>query len=289
MIEVTKEILKSVYQPRPTDKAVRKYDYGLLLIIGGSDFYSGQPAISALAAFKAGVDVIRVIAPKRAADIIASFFPAISAYPLDGSWLEKRHLATLLSMAESAKEVSRGKTALVIGGGMGRTKETQEAIIEFLTQNTLPAVIDADAIYALAKSPQSIKGENSVITPNTYEFYALTGREIYQLPDEEKVKIVQEEAEKLQTTIVLKGKLDIISNGKEVAINRTGSPYLSKMGIGDAFAGICGAFLAKGIDSFTAAQAAAYINGLAGEIAAKKMKDSLLVTDLIEAIPKVIK
>ena len=75
MIEVTKEILKSVYQSRPIEKAVRKYDYGLLLIIGGSDFYSGQPTISALAAFKAGVDVIRVIAPKRAADIIASFFP----------------------------------------------------------------------------------------------------------------------------------------------------------------------------------------------------------------------
>jgi len=258
------------------------------LVIGGSEFYSGSPALSTLAAFRTGVDMVRIIAPKRAADIIASFSPVMAAYPLAGDWLEKKHLATLLSMAESAKEVSRGKAALVIGGGMGRTKETQETIVEFLTTNSLPAVIDADAIHALAKSPQAVKGKNSVITPNTFEFYVLTGKEVYQLPEEEKIKVVQEEALKLQTTILLKGRIDIISNGQEVALNRTGSPYLSKGGTGDTLAGITGALLARGIDAFIAAQAAAYINGLAGEIAAKKLKESLLATDLIEAISKVI-
>ena len=288
MIEVTKDILKSIYPSRLLNVGVRKYDYGLLLVIGGSEFYSGSPALSTLAAFRTGVDMVRIIAPKRAADIIASFSPVMAAYPLAGDWLEKKHLATLLSMAESAKEVSRGKAALVIGGGMGRTKETQETIVEFLTTNSLPAVIDADAIHALAKSPQAVKGKNSVITPNTFEFYVLTGKEVYQLPEEEKIKVVQEQALKLQTTILLKGRIDIISNGQEVALNRTGSPYLSKGGTGDTLAGIAGALLARGIDAFTAAQAAAYINGLAGEIAAKKLKESLLATDLIEAISKVI-
>jgi len=45
MIEVTKNILKNIYKERPAD--VRKYDFGLLLVIGGSDFYSGAPALSA--------------------------------------------------------------------------------------------------------------------------------------------------------------------------------------------------------------------------------------------------
>jgi NAD(P)H-hydrate epimerase len=286
MIEITKDILKKIYSSRPTE--VRKYDFGLLLVIGGSEFYSGSPALSAMAATKAGVDMVRVIAPKRAADIIASFSPTMAAYPLAGDWLEKNHLTTLLSMAESAKEVARGKAAVVIGGGMGRTKETQEAISEFLTQNSLPAVIDADAIHALAKNPEAIKAENSVVTPNTFEFYVLTGKEVYQLPYEERIKIVQEEAARLQTTILLKGAVDIISNGKEVAVNRIGSPYLSKGGTGDTLAGIVGAFLARGVDAFTAAQAAAYINSLAGQIAAKKMKESLSALDLIEAIPKAV-
>ena len=79
MIEVTKDILKKVYQPRPATMTVRKYDYGLLLVIGGSEFYSGSPALSSLAAFKAGVDMVRVIAPKRAADIVASFSPILAS------------------------------------------------------------------------------------------------------------------------------------------------------------------------------------------------------------------
>ncbi|MBI4359257.1 MAG: NAD(P)H-hydrate dehydratase [Candidatus Nealsonbacteria bacterium] len=287
MIEVNKSILKDIYKPRPQN--AKKYDFGLLLVIGGSEFYSGSPALASLAAFKAGCDMVRIIAPKRAADIIASFSPIMAAYPLAGDWLEKKHLSTLLSMAEAAKSVSYGKTAVVIGGGMGRSAETQEAISEFLSANTLPTVIDADAIHALAKNPEAVKGENSLITPNAFEFYVLTGKEVYQLSDGEKVKIVQEEAERLKTTILLKGRTDIISNGQAVALNKTGGPYLAKGGTGDSLSGLAGAFLARGIPAFTAAQAAAYVNGLAGELAVKKLGESLVATDLIEAIPEAIR
>ena len=163
MIEVTKNILKDIYKPRPADS--KKYDFGLLLVIGGSDFYSGSPALSAMAAFRSGVDMVRIIAPKRAADIIASFSPNLAAYPLEGKWLIKEHLATLISMTESAKVVSGGNTAVVIGGGMGRTEETQEAILEYLSQTQVPVVIDADAIHALGKKSEIILGNNFLITP----------------------------------------------------------------------------------------------------------------------------
>ena len=287
MKEVTKNILKEIYKERP--KESKKYDFGLLIVIGGSDFYSGSPALSAMAAFKSGCDMVRIIAPKRAADIIASFSPNLAAYPLEGNWLESKHLATLLEMTESAKAVSYGKTAVVIGGGMGRSEETQKAILEYLEQVSVPVVIDADAIHAVGKKPEIGAGKPFLFTPHTYEFFVLTGKEIYKLPFEEKIKMVQEEAARLQTTILLKGPTDIISDGKEVALNKTGSPYLSKGGTGDTLAGICGALMARGIDAFTSAQAAAYINGKAGEIVSQRLKEGLLATELIEAIPEVIK
>lgn len=286
MLEITKDILKNIYKPRPLD--AKKYDFGLLTVIGGSDFYSGSPALSAFAAFRAGVDMVRIIAPKRAADIIASFSPNLAAYPLDGKWLTKQHLATLISMTEAAKAVSYGKTAVVIGGGIGRTQETQEAILEYLTQVQVPVVIDADAIHAVGKKPEIISGRNFLITPHTYEFFVLTGKEVHKLPDEEKIKMVQEEAARLGTTILLKGKTDIISNGKEVAIDKAGTPYMTVGGCGDTLAGVCGALLARGINIFEAAQAAAYLNGKAGEIAAKKLGEGMMATDLIEAIPEVL-
>lgn len=287
MIQVNKKILKEIYKPRTG--SVRKYDFGLLLVIGGSEFYSGSPALSALAAFRTGADMVKIIAPKRAADIIASFKPDLAAYPLPGDWLQKEHLATLLSMTESAKAASNGKTAVVIGGGAGRSQETQDVILEYLAQVSVPVVIDADAIHALADNLAVISGKPFLITPHTYEFFVLTKKEIYQLSDQDKINIVKAEAERLKTTILLKGATDIISDGKEIALSRTGSPFMTKGGTGDTLAGICGAFLARGIDLFTAGQAAAYINGLAGEIAVKKFGESLMATDLIEAIPEAIR
>jgi len=283
---VTREILKDIYKKRPSDS--RKYDFGLLLVIGGSEFYSGSPAFSALAAFRAGVDMVKIIAPKRAADIIASFSPNLAAYPLKGDWLTGEHLATLISMTESAKAVSRGKTAVVIGGGAGRSEETQAAISEYLSQVSIPAVIDADAIHAIGKNPGVVSGKPFLITPHTYEFFILTGKEIYKLSEEEKIKMVEQEALRLKTTILLKGPTDIISDGKETALNKTGIPLMAKGGTGDTLAGIAGALMARGIAPFYAAQAAAYINGLAGQIAAKKLGESIMATDLIEAINEVL-
>jgi len=286
MLEVTKDILKDIYKERPRN--IRKYDSGLLVVVGGSEFYSGSPALSAMAAFRAGVDMVRIIAPKRAADIIASFSPNLAAYPLEGKWLNKTHLSTLLAMTESAKAVARGNTAVVIGGGAGRSEETQKAILKYLEEVSVPVVIDADAIHALGKKPEIVSGRNFLITPHTYEFFVLTGKEIYKLPEEEKIKMVQTEAQRLHTTILLKGAIDIISDGKEVALNRTGSPFMTKGGCGDTLAGICGALMARGLSPFTAAQAAAYINGKAGEVVAQREKEGLLATGLIEAIPEVL-
>jgi len=286
MIEVTKDILKKIYKPRPRDS--KKYDFGLLIVIGGSDFYSGSPALSAMAAFKTGVDMVRIIAPKRAADIIASFSPNLAAYPLEGKWLERKHLATLISMTESAKAVARGNTAVVIGGGIGRSEETKRAILEYLVAVQVPVVIDADAIYALGEKPEIISGKPFLVTPHTYEFFVLTEKEVYKLPEEEKIKMVCQEAARLKTTILLKGPTDIISNGKEVALNRTGSPLLTVGGTGDTLAGVAGALMARGLSPLEAGQAAIYINGLAGELAGKKLGESLTATDLIEEIPNVL-
>jgi len=287
MINVTKNILKNIYKERLAN--ARKYDFGLLIVIGGSQFYSGSPALAALAAFRSGVDMVRVIAPQRAADIIGSFKPDLAAYPLKGDLLTKEHLATLLSMTESAKVVTRGKTAVVIGGGMGRSEETQQAILEYLSQVQVPVVIDADAIHALGKKPAIISGKPFLITPHTYEFFVLTGKEIHQLPEKEKIELVKMEAIRLKTTILLKGPVDIISDGKEVALNKTGNPLMTKGGMGDTLAGIAGALMARGISPIVAGQAAAYINGLAGAISGKKLGESVMATDLIEAIPEVIK
>ena len=281
------DILKKIYKKRPLESC--KYNFGYLLIIGGSKFYSGSPALSALSALRAGVDLTLIIAPKRAADIIASFSPDLITYSLKGGDLGQRHLADLLSLTESAKKVSNRNTACVIGGGAGRDEETAVSIVEYLSKIDNPAVIDADAIWAISKNKEILKRKNFVLAPHLYEFYVLSGQDVSGLETDNKANIVEKTAKELQTAILLKGAPDIISNGKETFLNKTGCPEMTVGGTGDTLAGICGCFLSQGVEPILAASASAYINGLAGELARERLGPALLATDLIEEIPNVIK
>jgi len=276
---VNKNVLKQVYKKRQAWS--KKYDFGHLLVIGGSKLYSGSPAFNALAALRAGVDLVTIIAPEKTAYVIRSFKPDLIAFPIACDFFSKEFLSQVL-------EQTKNKSAVVIGGGMSRREEVLEFILEFLKEVELPLVVDADAIHALAKEKKILKGKKAVITPHSYEFFVLSGIKVSNDVDE-RIKAVKEVAKELECTILLKGHFDVISDGKEVAINKTGSPYMTKGGLGDTLAGICGAYLARGVEPFVAAQAAAFVNGRAGEIAAKKFGESLLASDLIEEIPKVIK
>jgi ADP-dependent NAD(P)H-hydrate dehydratase / NAD(P)H-hydrate epimerase len=287
-VTISREILDKIYVKRPENS--RKYDFGYLLIVGGSDFYSGAPAMSALAAFNAGVDMVRIVAPRRASDIIATFSPMLATTPLEGSRLTPENVCVLLEAVESINLFSEGKCAVVIGGGIGRSKDTMEAVREFVGKldGNIPAVIDADAIRPLAENIEALKGKKLIFTPHAREFCSLTGNKCDGLSDEQLAELVQNQAASLGISIILKGKTDFISNGTDVAWNNTGNALMTKGGTGDTLAGIVGALLARGVDMFDAACAAAYINGAAGDLAGSRRGEAVTAMDLIDEIPNVL-
>lgn len=286
MKETSVETLRAAFPDRASE--VAKYEYGQVLVIGGSEFYSGAPALSALAAFRAGTDMARIIAPERASNIIASFSPILAAFGVEGSRLGAKHVATLLAMTESAKAQARGNAAVVVGGGAGRSEETLSALHSYIAQTELPMVIDADAIHAVLKDTSIIAGKPILLTPNTYEFWLLSQVQVREMSPEDRAQAVEALALRLQTTILLKGGVDVISNGSDTIMNRTGSPYMSVGGTGDTLAGIAGAFLARLMSPLEAGAAAAFVNGKAGEEAASRLKDALTAEDVISSIAHVI-
>ncbi|MBU1868193.1 NAD(P)H-hydrate dehydratase [Patescibacteria group bacterium] len=277
-LEISPSIIRTVFPQRNPD--AHKNDFGNLLIIGGSGKYSGSSALSAMAAYRSGVDLVTLVAPRRAADIVASFSPDIVTCPVNGDFFTLEHLAEV-------KELIQDKTAVLIGGGMGRRAETLEFIKQVLTQEHLPIVIDADAIYAVVGCHELVKEEKFVLTPHAYEFQVLT-EEIPPVELEAKVPLVQKWAVELTSTIVLKGAEDVISDGQQTVINTTGNPFMTVGGTGDTLAGILAALLAQGTEEFAAACAAAYINGAAGDLAAAQMGPSVIASDLLGFIPQVI-
>jgi len=275
---VKRNLIKKIYKPRK--KWSHKGNFGSLLVIGGSKKYSGSPAFNALSAYRSGVDLVTVAAPRRVADIVASFSPDLITHPLEGDYLNETHLDDIFILAG-------GSDAVVIGGGLERNKKTLVTVNKILKGLTIPCVIDADAIHAVAKNKKVLR-KDFLITPHSNEFFVLTG--IKPEPGmKRRINLVKKAAAKLGCIILLKGYVDVISDGKRVAVNKTGNPYMTVGGTGDTLTGICGALLARGVEPFDAACAACYINGRAGDLAAKKFREGFIASDLMNEIPKVIK
>jgi len=96
-------------------------------------------------------------------------------------------------------------------------------------------------------------------------------------------------ARETKATIVLKGLVDIISNGAITRLNKTGNPGMTKGGTGDALAGITAGLLAQNKNLMNSACAGAFLCGLAGDIAYKKLDVSMNATDVVESIPEAIR
>jgi NAD(P)H-hydrate epimerase len=260
-----------------------KGQYGRLLIVGGSETFTGAPALAALAAYRTGTDLVIVAAPEKTANVVSSMSPSLITLKLPGDNLTPKHLNLLREPIENA-------TAIAVGPGLGASKSTLSAIRHILThvhQRKKPLLLDADAFKAIGVVRRRIFHNSTVLTPHAGEFEFIAGKPpATEL--EARVRDVKATAEKIGGVILLKGSVDVISDGTRVKLNRTGNPGMTVGGTGDVLSGITSGLLAQGIDAFRAAVAGAFISGAAGDLAEEELGYHLTPTDLLERIPKVM-
>lgn len=257
-----------------------KGDSGKILVIGGGP-YSGAPAFASLAALKAGADLVTVAVPGPVAEIVASYSPNLIVRKLSSNILCPEDLSILMDPISSHDVV-------VMGMGLGRAAETLEAVRKILPF-CRKAVLDADALSALAGTTfESLAGNcELIVTPHAGEFARLRHMETPESL-ESRIKAVREFSEEKGVVTLLKGKIDIISDGKQTLLNRTGNAGMTVGGTGDVLAGLTGSLFSRN-PTFLAAACAAYINGAAGDLAFEKAGNGLLATDVLEKIPEIIK
>ena len=269
-----------VVKSRPPE--AHKGDFGRLLIVGGSEVFSGAPALVALSALRAGVDLTYIAAPERTAYAIASIASDLITVKLEGSHLNPRNTAVIKRYLETS-------TAVVIGPGLGLHKETKDTVVglvEMIEKEKIPLLLDADGLKAFAESKLRIRSP-LVLTPHAGEYRLLTNKKL-PMDFETRVEDVRKTARKLKAVILLKGHVDVISDGERVKLNFAGNPGMTVGGTGDVLSGVVGAFLAQGADPFEAAVAGAFINGAAGDFVQGEKGYHMVPTDLIEWIPRVM-
>ncbi len=270
-IGIPKEI-EGLTGPGDVKVAYKRFDdahkgqHGRVLIVGGG-MYTGAPALAAMAAYSAGADVVTLVVPERIYGIVASFSPNMIVRPVKGDSITLRNI-------EEIVEIAKRHHVSVVGMGVGGNDEFKEFVEEFL-KYVEKAVLDADGII------KDIPEIECVLTPHRGEFKRVFGVEA----DVESVKRV---AERTGATVLLKGRVDVISDGVRVKVNKTGNAGMTVGGTGDVLAGIVGAFMAN-CDPFRSACAAAFVNGRAGDLCFEEMGYNYTATDVIRMIPKALK
>ncbi len=258
-----------------------KGDFGRILIVGGSSTYSGAPVLASLAALTSGADLAPIIGPEKAVMPIKGMSPDLIAIPLPSREnLTREDVPIILKEADKSD-------VILIGPGLGRSPETEKSVkilLKTLKEKEKKVVLDADALKFI--KPEE-GWSNLIITPHSGEFSKIFG-EKPSTSIKNRVKLVLTASKHLGGTILLKGHTDIIASFGRVKINITGNPGMTVGGTGDILSGVVSAFFAVQKDPLRASSAAAYVTGRAGDLAYEDLGYSLLATDLLNYIPKVI-
>jgi len=270
---------------RPADS--HKGDYGHVLVAGGSTGMSGAVTLAARAAVRAGAGLVTAAVPRCLNQIMAIKVTEAMSRPLpetnEGS-LAKAALEPLRDLA--------GDKVLVIGPGLSRHKETGEMVRTLAAALPGPAVIDADALYALAGSTDLLRqgAYPVVLTPHPGEMAHLLGISPAEV-QADRAGIALQAARDWRAVVVLKGaKTLVAAPSGNLYVCPTGNPGMATGGSGDVLAGLIGGLMAQGLPAEEAAAAAVYCHGLAGDAAAAESgMMGLAAGDLIHRLPEILK
>ncbi|MEM4417308.1 MAG: ADP/ATP-dependent (S)-NAD(P)H-hydrate dehydratase, partial [Nitrososphaerota archaeon] len=179
--------------------------------------------------------------------------------------------------------------SIVVGPGLARGSENGIIrLLDYAMDSKIKAVLDATALFP--EVLQTIKGSGFILTPHAGEYRRVFK---YELPAtlEERAEKVRMEASEHRITILLKGMVDVISDGSTVVLNRKSwdAAAMTVGGTGDVLAGLAAGLMARGANAFEASVAAARVNGLAGVMAVKKKGFHITPEDVIEQIPDILK
>ena len=273
------ELVRQLLQ-RPVNS--HKYQFGHVLVIGGSPGMVGAPYLAGRAALRSGAGLVTIGSTPEVIDKLEARTEEIMTFRLAPN---RKVMLQELERFIHARKVD----VLVIGSGMMPELADQTAAI--LSIVGLPTVIDAGGLAALyAKRKVNLASQHLVLTPHPGEFQRFFHDHLPK--DREALRpIAQEFAHSRGVTLVLKGQPTFVANQEgELYVNSTGGPALATAGTGDVLSGVIAACLAQGLSPYLAAQSGVYLHGFAGDVAGRtKSVAGVIASDVIESLPVVLR
>jgi len=266
---------------RPRDS--HKGHYGHLLVVGGSDGFAGAPALTALAALRAGAGLVSAVLPAGAAGPIAALAPEAMAHPLPCPRGELD--------SQAFRQWRPGLEAfdtLVAGPGLGTGAGPRALVAALLAAPPSRLLLDADALNLLALE-RPLKpfahGNRIILTPHPGEAARLLGTTAAAV-QADRPAAVRQLADATGAVVVLKGCATLVcAPGRRPQMNLCGNPGMATGGSGDVLSGVIGALWGQGLDAWAAARLGVWLHATAGDLAAwRGGEQPLIARDLIDAL-----
>jgi NAD(P)H-hydrate epimerase len=256
---VTSEIVRRVPQRR---RDGNKYRSGSVLVVGGAPGMTGAVCLAAEAAFRADAGYVTVCAPRESLPVV-----------------ENRLLEAVKRPLEEAFEAAERAGALALGPGLGRREEMKQLVRRLLKETKLPAVVDADALFAFDPVERDAP---MVLTPHSGELARLLEVETAWV-DAHRLEAVRRALERFKCVVLLKGSDTIVAAPGARTLITAGTPRLATAGTGDVLTGIVGAFLAKQMEPQLATVVAARVH-IDAALAVPHQR-GLVASDVIAQLP----
>ena len=275
---VTNEMVRLPRRERDSHKG----DYGKLLIVAGSEGYTGAPVFAAQGALRSGAGLVYLGVPRDVYPMVAARCSSAMPFPLPDD-------------TEQLVERARSCDVVLAGPGMGRSPRAQQIVFRLIEEIEGPLVLDADGLNALEGQAQRLRTRTglTVLTPHDGEFARLTG---CSLPLNDRVEQAAELAQDTGCVVVLKGHetLTVDPQGR-MWRNTTGNPGMAKGGSGDILAGMIASLLGqKQLTGCVSCPGelvawAVYLHGAAGDAAAAQYGEyGMLPDDTLAAVAGVL-
>jgi hydroxyethylthiazole kinase-like uncharacterized protein yjeF len=314
MTSLTLRQMSALIPPRAEDS--NKASFGHVLNIAGSINFRGAAYLSSLAALRVGAGYVTLASSPSVCQSVCALTPNLVLLPLMTQATEAQiseHEASFIEVlsAKAASQILpllKKMKAISLGSGLGLIQAYEQAmsrtpqlvfpgdnypffcaLLLTLQHTKTPLILDADGLNFLARAPLShLLPINCVMTPHPKELARLLAINVSVI-QANRVHHAKLAAKKFNAVVVLKGKDTVITDGKKVFINPTGSSVLAKAGTGDVLTGMITGFCAQGMTCIDAACLGVYLHGLAGDLAAKELSAyGMLASELLDYIPKAI-
>ncbi len=208
------------------DRRMHKGNAGRVLLYAGSAGMAGAAGMAALAALRAGTGLLTIACEKELVPILQTLVPNAMCVPV-----------------EQALRRPPVHDVFAAGCGLGTGESTLANLTAFLQKETGPAVLDADALNLLAKTPFSMP-EHTLLTPHAGEAARLLHVNTEEVLND-LCGAARRIAETYQASVLVKSDVSAATDGKTGFINAMEAPALAKGGSGDALCGMIAAFLAE--------------------------------------------